>query len=81
MISYSEVERESLSHAFWESVRRKLTGDFRQPVMDADQGIALYRHEMQRREIGDLVYNQGVDKTAEVVNSIIGSGVKEPGGA
>ncbi len=40
----------------------------------AQRNIEVYRSELARREIGDLVYNQGIEKTAAAVNGIIENG-------
>jgi hypothetical protein len=78
MVLLPQDERDRLTGEFWEAVRSKLVGHYAQPANEADRGIGQYRHTIYRRGIGDLVYNQGVEKTAAVVDGIIKNGVPEP---
>jgi hypothetical protein len=75
----SQSERDQMIGEFWQRVRTELIEKLRGPDDDADRGIAQYRQAIQRRGVGDLVYHQGVERTAQVVEGIIKNGLPEPG--
>ncbi len=71
MVSATQSERDELISEFWRAVRERLISEHRREPMQADFGIGRYRHEMEGHGIGDTVYNQGVELTAEVVDGLI----------
>ena len=77
MLLLPQDERDQYIGEFWESVRSKLIGQYSHPADDADRGIGQYRQAIHHRGIGDLLYHQGVEKTAEVVDGIIKNGLPE----
>jgi hypothetical protein len=77
MLLVSQDERDRLIGEFWGSVRARLIDHYHRSQSDADRGIGQYRHVIYHRGVGDLVYHQGVEKTAEVVDTIITHGLPE----
>jgi hypothetical protein len=77
MILASQDDRDRLIGEFWGSVRTRLIEHHRRSEGDADRGIGQYRHVIYRRGVGDLVYHQGIEKTAEVVDGIIEHGLPD----
>jgi hypothetical protein len=61
---------------FWDGVRELLTGKHLRPESDANRGIDTYRElaEDQERYFLDAVYNQGEERTAEVIDAGIRDG-------
>jgi len=62
---------------FWNSVRERLIDRYKREPQQADHGIGEYRADTERRRIGEAVYNQGVERTAEVVDGVIGKGLPQ----
>ena len=60
---------------FWNNVRDRLIHRHQREPEQADRGIGQYRGDTERRRIGEAVYNQGVERTAEVVDGVIGHGL------
>ncbi len=75
MFSTKEFDRDRMIGDFWETVRRDLVDKYKKSPDQADLGIGRYRRELYLREIGDLVYHQGDERTAYVVNGIIDNGL------
>ena len=59
-------------------MRERLIGHHRRKADLADLGIGRYRWDTERRGLGETVYNQGVERTAEVVNGVIEHGLPTP---
>ena len=78
MLPVRQDERDRLIGEFWGSVRARLIEHHRRSAGEADRGIGQYRHVIYQRGVGDLVYHQGVEKTAEVVEGIIQGGLPVP---
>ncbi|QDU75350.1 hypothetical protein Pan97_23800 [Bremerella volcania] len=74
MSTYVPPSREEMVGRFWMDVRTRLTKVFELSEERADMGIGRYRYETELREIGDAVYNQGVELTADIVNDVILNG-------
>lgn len=77
MLSVSQDERDRLIAEFWDSVRARLLKHHRRTPDEADLGIGRYRRAMDGRQVGDLLYHQGVERTADAVNGIIDFGVPQ----
>jgi hypothetical protein len=74
----SQEERDRFIGEFWSDVRARLIDAHGRAAEDADRGIGLYRHEVFRRGVGDLVFHQGVERTAEVIAGILDHGLPNP---
>jgi hypothetical protein len=72
-----DSRRDDAVTQFWSEVRSKLQRDYRRDRDQADLGIGKYRMDTERRKLGETVFNQGVDRTAEVVNGVIENGLPE----
>jgi hypothetical protein len=75
MVNASQDERDQLISDFWESVRTKLLKYHNRKDDEIDLAIGQYRHAVEKKRIGDLLYHQGVDKTATVIYGIIEHGL------
>ena len=62
---------------FWAEVRSRLKNTHERNDDQANLGIGRYRADTERRGIGDTVYNQGVERTAEIVNGVIENGLPQ----
>jgi hypothetical protein len=69
--------RDAMIAGFWNDVCRRLIGHHNRPAVEAAAGIDHYRWDTERRQLGEAVYNQGVERTAEVVEGIIQCGIPE----
>jgi hypothetical protein len=71
--------KEELQQQFWKDVEQLLTGNkYRHPLRCVQEGIDAYKQSIRQHACGnipDAVYNQGEEKTAEVVNGVIQSGL------
>jgi hypothetical protein len=67
--------RDEMIGHFWAEVRSRLKNTHARNDDQADLGIGRYRGDTERRGIGDTVYNQGVERTAEIVNGVIENGL------
>jgi len=67
--------RDEMIAQFWTEVRTRLKDSYRRKDDLVDLGIGRYRGDTERRGIGDAVYNQGVERTAEIVNGVIDKGL------
>jgi hypothetical protein len=72
VLSVTSEQREELISEFWLAVRERLISEHRREPLQADSGIRRYRHELESRDVGDTVYNQGVELTAEAVDALLG---------
>lgn len=70
-----QLSRDEMIGRFWAEVRNRLKETYKRKDDQADLGIGRYRGDTERRGIGDAVYNQGVERTAEVVNGVIEIGL------
>lgn len=77
MLPIPQQERDRLIGEFWGSVRSRLIDHYHRSAGDADRAIGQYRHAIYR-DVGDFVYHQGVERTAELVNGVIDDGLPEP---
>lgn len=71
MLPISQDRRDELVGEFWNSVRKRLIDNHHRRPRDADTGIGRYRLELENRGVGDTVYNQGVERTATIVDGLI----------
>lgn len=65
------MTRDEMIADFWARVRDLLINQYHRHPDQADFGIGRYRYETERLKIGDVVYNGGVEYTAEVINDHI----------
>ncbi len=70
-----QINRDALITEFWDSVRRRLISHYDKSPKAADLGIEQYREDTQRHGISEVLYNQGVEHTAWVVNGVIEHGL------
>jgi hypothetical protein len=75
MLSVTQEKRDELIGKFWGSVRERLIEHHKRSEELADRGIGNYRHLIHRKGVGDLVYHQGVERTAEVIDGLLQHGV------
>jgi hypothetical protein len=69
------LSRDEMIGRFWSEVRNRKNETHKRKHDKADLGIGRYRADTERRGIGDAVYNQGVERTAEIVNGVIDNGL------
>jgi hypothetical protein len=67
--------RADLKKDFWDEVRETLIDEYDRSPQDADGGINRYRLDTERRKLGEIVYNQGVERTAEIVEGVLVHGL------
>jgi hypothetical protein len=73
-----QLDRSDLIAQFWDAVRGRLIQHHGRKADQADLGIGRYRWDTERRGLGEAVYNQGVERTAEAVNGVIEHGLPIP---
>ena len=78
MAAVPRLTRDEAVAEFWSDVRELLLGHYSRNSAQADLGINQYRADTQRLELGDTIYNQGVEQTAAVVDGIIEFGLPVP---
>jgi hypothetical protein len=71
VLSVTSEQRNELISEFWLSVRERLISEHRREPLQADSGIRKYRHALESRGVGDTLYNQGVELTAEAVDALV----------
>jgi hypothetical protein len=71
LLATSQNVREELTGRFWVDVHERLIEKHQRTSSEADKGIGRYRNELETHGVGDTVYNQGVARTAEIVNGLI----------
>ena len=59
---------------FWADVKELLLQKYRRQDWEAQQGVTEYQEEVARRKLGDVVYNQGEEQTASVIDGMIRDG-------
>ncbi len=70
------MTREEAKERFWRDVKDLLTDQYRHRDQQAEEGIDRYRQEANER-LGEVVYNQGEEQTAKVIDRIIREGRKD----
>ncbi|HEY1064697.1 MAG TPA: hypothetical protein VGE52_01245 [Pirellulales bacterium] len=70
--------RDQLIAEFWSEVRSRLIKHHHRNPDEADLGIGRYRGTTERRGLRDVIYNQGVEETAETVDDVIKHGLPNP---
>ncbi len=63
--------RDEMIGGFWADVRTRLKQTYKRTDDQVDLGIGRYRNDTERHGLGDTVFNQGVEYTAEIVNGVI----------
>jgi hypothetical protein len=72
------ISRKQASDRFWTDVKDLLTQKYRHPDGKAQQGIDEYLQEVCRLKLGGVVYNQGEEQTAKVIDGVIQHGIPTP---
>jgi hypothetical protein len=67
-------KRQAAIDQFWNDVKELLTQKHGHSDRQAQQGINQYRQATVNK-LGEVVYNQGEEKTAEVIDGVIRSGL------
>jgi hypothetical protein len=70
--------RKQASDRFWNDVKDLLTQKYRHPAGKAQQGIDEYLQEVRRLKLGGVVYNQGEEQAAKVIDGVIQDGIPTP---
>jgi hypothetical protein len=70
--------REGAEKQFWSDIKNLLTKDHGHSVRRTRQGIEQYQQEVIRRKLGEVVFNQGEELTAKVIDKIIRDGLRTP---
>jgi hypothetical protein len=71
--TWKEAEKQ-----FWTDVEELLIQHYGHPARKARDGIDTYRAEVDRRKLGQVVYNQGEKQAANVIDGIIRDGLPIP---
>lgn len=74
MLSVTQEQRDRLIGDFWGSVRLRLMKHHKRTEDQADRGVGRYREEIHQRGVGDLVFHQGIERTAEVIDGLLEHG-------
>jgi hypothetical protein len=74
MLPVTQDERERLIGEFWSSVRLRLMKHYKRCEDQAARGIGRYREQIHQRGVTDLVFNQGMQRTAEVIGGLLEHG-------
>jgi hypothetical protein len=69
--------RDEATNHFWSDVLEVLTEKYHRPRDQAQRGVDQYKQEVLPR-VGEVVYNQGEEQTAKVIDGIIQSGLPQP---
>jgi hypothetical protein len=59
---------------FWAEVRARLIDRHGRKPLEAERGISRYRSDTEKLELGDVIYNKGVERTAEVIDGCLKHG-------
>jgi len=70
--------RQEAEKQFWTGVEELLTERHGHTEWEARRGIGQYRAEVDHRKLGEVVYNQGEEQTAKVIDGIIRDGLPTP---
>lgn len=66
--------RQKAIDRFWIDVEDLLTNRYGRPQRDAQRGISTYKNEINKRKLGGVVFNQGAEQVARVIDGIIEHG-------
>ncbi len=77
MAQEAQLSRDELIGLFWDEVRKRLIEHHHRHRDEVYFGIGRYRSDTERLGIGDVVYNQGIERTAEVIDGVIDYGLPE----
>jgi hypothetical protein len=70
--------RKEAEEQFWTDVEELLTRKHQHSLIRSREGVNKYRGEVKSREFGDVIYNQGEELTAKVIDRIIRDGLPTP---
>jgi hypothetical protein len=70
--------RQEAADRFWSDVEDLLKQKYRHPAAKARRGIDDYRREVNDRNLGEAVYNQGEEQAAKVIDAVIKDGLPVP---
>jgi len=68
-------KRQQAERQFWIDVEEILKSDYRYSPGIAASGIQLYQQEIRVHRLGDVVFNQGEEQTARVIDGLLRNGV------
>jgi hypothetical protein len=69
------TNRKEAEKQFWTDVEELLIQHYHHPDGKARDGLVEYRREVNCRKLGDVVYNQGEEQTAKVIDGLIRDGL------
>lgn len=70
--------RQEAADRFWSDVEDLLEQKYCHPTTEARRGINEYRREVDDRNLGEVVYNQGEEQAAKVIDAVIKDGLPVP---
>jgi|GEM_PF-5107112 len=70
--------RKEAEEQFWTDVKNLLTQKHGHSARKAQQGIKDYQQEVARPKLGGVVFNQGEELTAKVIDRAIREGLPAP---
>jgi hypothetical protein len=70
--------RQRATDQFWNDVKELLTQKYHNPDVAAQKGIDDYLQEIARRNLDGVIYNQGEEQAAKVIDSVIRHGLPTP---
>jgi hypothetical protein len=70
--------RQEATDRFWSDVEDLLIQNYHHPAAEARRGIDEYQREVNGRNLGEAVYNQGEAQTAKVIDAVIRNGLPTP---
>jgi hypothetical protein len=74
----SANNRQEAADRFWSDVEDLLKQKYRHPAPQARRGIDEYQREVNDRNLGEAVYNQGEEQAAKVIDTVIKHGLPVP---
>jgi hypothetical protein len=66
--------RQDVADKFWSDVEKLLTGEYQRSPKTARRGIDAYRQEVDSHKLGEVIFNQGEEQAARVVDGLIEHG-------
>ena len=70
--------RQEAADRFWSDVEGLLEQKYGHPAAEARRGIDEYQREVNDRNLGEAVYNQGEEQAARVIDAVIKDGLPVP---
>jgi hypothetical protein len=70
--------RQEAADRFWSDVEDLLKQKYRHPAPQARRGIDECQRDINDRNLGEVVYNQGEEQAAKVIDAVIKHGLPVP---